>query len=243
MLKIVLKLSTIVLFTLLFANFTCLPSFAREKRIFIREDFNNLDNWRPLYFPKIKKHSEYTVVTEQNGSYLKAESKASASGIIYKREFNVFDYSKIRWRWKIGNVYKKGEAEKKSGDDYPIRIYVIFKYDPEKASLGQKIRYGLAKLIYGEYPPHSSLNYIWANRENQEKIITNPYASEAKMIAMEAGEEKAGQWLTEEADIIENYKKAFGSPPPAIASLAIMNDSDDTGESSVSYVDYIEVYK
>ncbi len=224
-------------------NFTALPSFGQEKRVFIREDFNSLDDWKPLYFPKIKRHSIYTVVKEQNGSYLKAESNASASGIIYRKEFNVYDYPKIKWRWKISNAYKKADPEKKAGDDYPIRIYVIFKYDPETASFFQRIRYGLAKIIYGEYPPQSSLNYVWANSTYPEKIITNPYASEAKMISMEAGGEKAGQWITEEADILEDYKKAFGVQPPAIADIAIMNDSDNTGESSVSYVDYIEVYK
>jgi hypothetical protein len=31
--------------------------------------------------------------------------------------------------------------------------------------------------------------------------------------------------------------------PPPIASLAIMNDSDNTGEKSVSYVDFMEVSK
>ena len=243
MLKIASKMITIIAFILLLVTFTFLPAYSQDMHVFAREDFNTLDDWRPLYFPKIRRHSIYTVVTEQNESYLKAESNASASGIIYKKEFNVYDYPKIRWRWKISNVYKKGDADKKSCDDYPIRIYIIFKYDPEKASLGQKIRYGLAKLIYGEYPPQSSMNYIWANMKKSEKIITSPYASEAKMIIMEAGEEKAGKWVTEESDIIEDYKSAFDIFPPAIASLAIMNDSDDTGESSVSYVDYIEVYK
>jgi hypothetical protein len=243
MLKIVSKWNMVILFTLLLIHSTFLPAYSQEKHVFAREDFNSLDDWRPLSFPKIKRHSIYTVVREEDESYLKAESNASASGIIYRKEFNVYDYPKISWRWKISNVYIKGDAEKKSGDDYPIRIYVIFKYDPEKASLGQKIRYGLAKLIYGEYPPQSSLNYIWANRNYPEKIITNPYASEAKMIIVEAGEEKAGKWMTEEVDIIEDYEKAFGVSPPAIASIAIMNDSDNTGESSASYVDYIEIYK
>ena len=87
-----------------------------------------------------------------NRSYLRAESNASASGLILKKEFNVFEYPKLKWRWKISNVYLKGNAEEKSGDDYPLRIYVIFKYDPDKASLGQRIRYGLAKAIYGRVP-------------------------------------------------------------------------------------------
>lgn len=242
-LKIVSKWNRLIVFILLFVNFSFLPAYSQEKHIFTREDFNSLDDWSPLFFPKIRKHSIYAVVREQNGSYLKAESNASASGIIYRKEFNVYDYPKIRWRWKISNVYKKGDAKEKSGDDYPIRIYVIFKYDPEKATINQKIRYGLAKIIYGKYPPQNSLNYIWANKKYPEKIITNPYASEAKMIIMEAGAEKAGEWITEESDIIEDYKKAFGVLPPSIAGIAIMNDSDNTGESSVSYVDYIEVSK
>jgi hypothetical protein len=31
--------------------------------------------------------------------------------------------------------------------------------------------------------------------------------------------------------------------PPATASIAIMSDSDNTGEQAVSYIDYIKVYR
>ena len=241
--KLLTKQNALIVFTFIFLNFLTLPACCLATEVLVREDFNSLDGWKPLTFPKIKRHSRYTIIKEQDESFLKAESNASASGIIYRKEFNVYDYPKVKWRWKIDNVYKKGNSEEKSGDDYPLRIYIIFKYEPEKASFGQRIRYGLAKKIYGEYPPHSSLNYIWANRRHTEKIFTSPYADEAKMIILEAGGEKAGKWVTEEADIIEDYKKAFGVPPPAIASIAIMNDSDDTGESSVSYIDFIEVFK
>jgi len=211
--------------------------------VLFREDFHDLAQWKPLLFPKIQQHSVYTVVTEGDSSYLRAESNASASGIIFNREFDVFAYPKVRWRWKIANIYRKGNAEEKSGDDYPIRIYIIFKYDPETAPFGQRLKYGIAKTIYGEYPPHSSLNYVWANRKYPQRIITNPYAAEAKMILLEAGTEKVGHWVDEEVDIIRDYRDAFGVMPPGTASIAIMNDSDNTGERSVSYVDYIEVYK
>jgi hypothetical protein len=211
--------------------------------ILFREDFNDLDNWRPLTFPKIKKHSTYTIETDKDNSFLRAESNASASGLICRKEYDVFDYPKVRWRWRIENVYQKGNAEEKSGDDYPIRIYIIFKYDPGAATFGQRLKYGLAKTVYGEYPPHSSLNYIWASRKYRQRIKSNPYAEETKMIILEAGPEKAGQWVEEDVDIIEDYRKAFGTLPPKTASIAVMNDSDNTGEQSVSYVDYIEVYK
>ncbi len=211
--------------------------------ILFRDDFHMLDNWKPLHFPKISEHTNYSIENEGSTALLKVESNASASGIVYKREFNVFEFSKVRWRWKVSNVFKKGNAREKSGDDYPLRMYIIFKYDPENATFGQKIKYGLAKQIYGEYPPHSSINYIWANRHHDEHIIPNAYASEAKMIILQSGTEKVGQWVDEGINIIEDYHRAFGEDPPSFASLAIMSDTDNTKESAVSYIDYIEVYR
>jgi len=239
----IMKRSLAVVCLTVLAFLLSISAWGQAKTVLFREDFNDLEHWRPLYFPKIKEHSTYTIMKEKDSSFLRTESNASASGLIFKKEFNVFDYPKVRWRWKVENVYQKGNAEEKSGDDYPIRIYVIFKYDPETASFGQRLKYRLAKTIYGEYPPHSSLSYVWANRKHQQRIIPNPYASEARMIVMEAGTEKAGQWVEEEVDIIEDYRNAFGTIPPGTASVAIMNDSDNTGERSISYVDYIEVYK
>lgn len=220
-----------------------LPVYSQEGEVFFREEFSNLDNWEPLHFPKIKKHTSYSIVNFEGEGYLKADSDASASGIVLKKEFNVFKYPKVKWRWEVSNVYERGNAREKTGDDYPMRVYIIFEYNPENASFVQRIKYGLAKQIYGEYPPHSSLNYIWANKKHDEKIITNTYADEAKMIILRTGSRNTGKWFEEEVNLIEDYHKAFGEDPPAMASVAIMNDSDNTGESSVSYIDYIEVFR
>lgn len=211
--------------------------------VLFREDFDSLDQWRPLEFPKIKQHTKYSIFRDSDGSYLQAESNASASGIVFKKEFNVYEFPMVRWRWRVSNVYKKGNAREKSGDDYPMRVYIIFKYDPDLASFTKKIKYGLAKKIYGEYPPDSSLNYIWANRDHGQDILINTYADEARMIVLRTGDEHAGKWIAEERNIVDDYHRAFGEAPPAIASLAIMSDSDNTGERATSYVDYIEVTK
>ena len=210
---------------------------------FMKEGFDTLENWKPLDFPKIRKHTSYTIETDENERYLKAESAASASALIYKKEFNVYDYRNMRWRWRAENVYEKGDSGTKAGDDYPLRIYITFKYDPKKAGRLEKLRYEAAKLIYGEYPPHSALNYVWANKEIKERIITSPYTSKTKIFVVEKGTIRVGSWEANEADILKDYKDAFGEDPPSQASIAIMNDSDNTGEGSVSYIDYIEIHK
>jgi len=216
---------------------------SEEGRFLLREDFNDLSSWKPLFFPKIENHTSYTIESNGSESYLKAESNASASAVLYKTEFNIYQYSRVRWRWKVETIYKKGNAKTKTGDDYPLRIYIVFKYDPEKAGFMEKLKYNAAKLIYGEYPPHSSLNYIWANREYEERIITNAYTEKAKMVLLQKGDANVGKWLIHDVNVIEDYEEAFGEKPPPIASIAIMNDSDNTGEKSISYLDYIEVYR
>ncbi len=214
-----------------------------KESFFMKEDFNNLDNWGSLYFPKIKKHTSYTIETNGSERYLKAESTASASALVYKREFNVHEYPNMRWRWRVENVYDKGVSGTKEGDDYPLRIYITFKYDPQKASFLEKLQYEGAKLLYGEYPPHSAINYVWANKENTQRVVTSPYTSKTKIIIIEKGTNRIGSWETKEANILTDYRQAFGEDPPAQAGIAIMNDSDNTGEGSVSYIRFIEVYR
>jgi hypothetical protein len=229
---------------LLIAVVTSAVSFARaaEPDLLFREDFANLDNWKPFTFPKIKSHSTYTIESDAAGSYLRADSSASASAIVYRESFDVYVHPRVKWRWKVRNVYAKGNARSKEGDDYPLRVYIMFEYDPEKAGFGDRIKYGFAKSLYGEYPPHSSLSYVWASTVDPDAFVVSPYTDKAVMVLLEKGAEKTGTWVDEEIDILTDYQRAFGTKPPARARIAIMNDSDNTGESSVSWMDHIEVY-
>lgn len=205
------------------------------------EDFQTLSNWKPLTFPKIPRHSTYSTQNEGGKNVLVARADHSASGIIYTRSFNIYKTPIVKWKWKISNIYQAGDEKMKSGDDYPLRIYVVFKYDPDKASVFGKAQYKTLKLFYGEYPPHSSLNYIWANKKYPDRILPNPYTAKTQMILLQKGSERVGQWIEEKVNALEDYRRAFGTDPPAEASLAIMSDADNTGEKATGYVDYIEV--
>ncbi len=215
----------------------CAPGAAQG----FREDFETLADWKPLTFPKIPRHSTYAIGGGGADRYLVATADASASGIVHVRTFNIYETPVIRWRWKVSNIYAKGDEKKKSGDDYPLRIYVMFQYDPEKAGAFEKVQYGAAKLIYGEYPPHSSLNYIWANKTYPERILPNPYTAKAQMILLQKGPAHMGQWVEEKVNALNDYRKAFSADPPASAALAIMSDADNTGEKATGFIDYIEV--
>ena len=203
----------------------------------LKENFKNLTNWEDLHFEKIDRHSTYEI----QDSILIAKSDNSASGIKFKKSYDIFKYPVLKFSWKINNVYEKGNALKKDGDDYPIRIYIMFEYDPDEAGFWDSIKYDLAKSIYGEYPPHSSLNYIWSNKVQENNIITSPYTDKAKMVVVDSSSTHLNEFRIHEVNILEDYVKAFGENPPINVSIAIMTDSDNTHEKSLSYIDYIEV--
>jgi hypothetical protein len=219
------------------------PVFAADTAVLFRENFDSLAQWEPLTFPKVKAHSTYTLVKEGGKSILKAESRASASAIVCRRTFNVYENPRIHWRWRVSQLSDGGDPKEKAGDDYPIRVYVVFQYDPVKATLGERLTYGTARAIYDKYPPHSTLNYVWTGHDGTEQIIVSPYTDKARMVILEKGEQRVGRWVEESVNVLEDYRKAFGKYPPVTAGLAAMSDTDNAGGNAVAYLDFIEVYR
>jgi len=231
--------SFLILLTLaLFAQNTALGA---EQAILFRENFESLAQWEPLTFPKIKAHSTYTLVKEGGKSILKAESRASASALVYRRTFNIYENPRIRWRWKVTQLSDRGNPKEKEGDDYPIRVYVMFQFDPARATLGERLIYNATRVLYDKYPPHSTLSYVWTGHNLPERFMASPYTEKARIVILEKGKQRVGQWVEESVNVLADYRKTFGKDPPAIAGLAVMSDTDNTGESAVAYLDFIEV--
>lgn len=192
-------------------------------------------DWKPLTFPNIGRHTSYTVESHGKNVWVKAESRNSASALVKELQIDPNVYPILRWRWRVENILQKGDARKKEGDDYPARVYVNFRYDPNNASLWEKAQYGLARSIYGEYPPKAALNYIWANKLKRGEAVDSAYTSRAKLIAIQSGRGRIGTWIAEERNIYQDYISYFGEEPPEVAAIAIMTDTDDTGEEGIAY--------
>ncbi len=191
--------------------------------------------WEVLKFPNIDRMSEYQLVQESDEQVVMASTDASASGLIARIRVQPGDQLILRWRWKVSSVYEKGDARAKAGDDYPARIYVAFEFEADKAGFFERAKRKAVALVFGEELPGNALNYIWANKLEKGALVANPYTDTTMMLAVESGNEKAGQWVTAQRDIVADYRKAFGDEPPAIVGVAIMSDSDNTGESAKAW--------
>jgi len=193
------------------------------------------DGWKPFAFKKIEKHTTYTLVKDDHTVVIKAVAEASASGLTREMKINPKEYPIVQWRWKVMNILKKGDVHKKEGDDYPVRIYITFEYDPSKLSFFEKAKYQAIRLLYGEYPPLAAINYIWESKTPIGTMVPNSYTDRVMMFVVESGEAKLNQWVNEERNIYEDFKKAFKGEPPMISGIAIMTDTDNTGESATAY--------
>jgi len=199
--------------------------------------------WEPLEFPNISRKTQYRLVTDTDGRVLRAEANGSASGLITRLNIEPGDSLLLKWRWKVSNVYKKGDATQKSGDDYPARIYVAFEYEPEKTSFFDRVKRKAVSVFADGELPGSALNYIWANRLPEGEIVTNPFSDETRMLAVDSGAEQAGKWISHERDIVADYREAFGTAPPAIVGIGVMSDADNTGEQATAWFGDIQLIR
>ena len=175
----------------------------------------DLSGWEEQTF-RGKKKTTYGFVQDGRRSVLKAESHGAASGLIRKKEFDPRELPVLRWSWKIAATLKKGDEQTKAGDDYAARVYVVF-----PGTFFWQTR---------------AINYIWANRLPKGSSVPNAFAPKnVRMVAVESGDGNTGKWLAEERNIRDDYLKLFGEEPPMAGAVALMTDSDNTGESAVAW--------
>jgi len=191
--------------------------------------------WKPFTFKKIDRHTHYSVVQDRNTTVVKATAVASASGLIREIQIDPREYRIVQWRWKVSTILKKGDVHRKEGDDYPARIYITFAHDPARLRFWERAQYEAARLLYGRVPPLAAINYIWESKAPAGTVVPNPYTDRVMMFVVESGEEKLNQWISEERNLYQDFRQAFGEDPPLVSGVAIMTDTDNTGEIATTY--------
>ncbi len=193
------------------------------------------DSWKPLTFENIDAHTAYALVGDDGIVVLKAESRNASSGLTREIAIDPKRYPIVEWRWKVGNVLRNGDVTRKSGDDYPARLYITFAYDSDRVGLFEQTTFEAARLLYGRYPPIGAINYIWESQSPVGTMVPNPYTDRVRMIVVESGRDNVGRWMTESRNIYDDYRAAFGEDPPMISGVAVMTDTDNTHESAVAW--------
>lgn len=195
-----------------------------------------LAEWTVQPIRKVKQVTQYALVRDEeiNRTVLEAVADAAAGAAIYRIDASARATPILRFSWKVGNLIVGSDPTTKAGDDYAARVYVTFAHDPARASLREKAENGMAQLLYGETPPHAALTYVFTHKLALGSVVTSPFTSRAKMIAVDTDPALVGKWRQFERDVYADYRRAFGEEPTRISGIAIMVDTDNTGERARS---------
>ena len=157
------------------------------------------------------------------GGIIKAESRGSRASLFRKVEEKERDFFVLSWRWKVSNVVRSAIETRKDRFDAAARVMVVF---------GKASSWGLA----GEGEPSGmKIEYIWANRLPRGKSLDHPGEKNTKVIVLESGDGKAGQWVDESRNIRKDYKDLFGANPASLLAIGIQTDTDHSNEMVTAY--------
>lgn len=208
------------LFAALWLFLLAATAFAASPQSLVIDDFNSglQPHWEQKRF---QGQTQYAVIEQAGEKVLMARSDAAASALVFKKKYSLGDYPILSWRWKVESIIREGDARAKSGDDYAARIYVVFPH--------------------WFVPMTRSINYIWANKLQKEAHLPSRYAANSVMVAVQSGAENVGLWISERRNVREDYIRIFGKEPPAVGAIAIMTDTDDTGDIAIAWYDDLRI--
>lgn len=167
--------------------------------------------------------TDYQIVTVDGKQALKAESRAAASGLYREIQIDLTQTPYLNWSWKVANILTNIDERTKAGDDFPARVYVVV-----SGALFWQTR---------------SLVYVWSSNQPVGAVWDNPFTANAKHIAVRSGVGQTGQWLSEKRNIRADLKQAFGEKIEQIDAIAIMTDTDNSGQSATAWYGNISLSK
>jgi hypothetical protein len=176
-----------------------------------------LDGWESRSFDGKTVYAFITDSTsEQKRKTLKASSHNSASGLFRELRIDLEKTPWIHWSWKTEQLFSNINENEKSGDDFVARLYMI-------------IDGGIF------FWNSRTLNYVWSSSHQTGETWSNPYTSNATMLSVESGNGNLGQWQHYKRNVREDLRQLIGKDIRYIDAIAIMTDSDNSGQKTTTY--------
>jgi len=173
----------------------------------------DISAWKKKVFSGV---TSYELVNIDNRHVLKAVSNQSASGLVRKIKVDLNKTPFMNWSWKVDSILNNVDETKKSGDDYPARVYVV-------------ISDGFF------FWQTRALSYTWASKQPRGSSWPNAFTDKATMVAVESGEDLVGEWVEEKRNILDDIKLLLGIDATRVDAVAIMTDTDNSKQSASAY--------
>ena len=206
------------LITILFASFIFSNTVIAEKiNIF---DFTEKE-FKTLQVKKVKGETTWSLDSNENGNFIKAEAKGKGSGLGKKIKIDLSKTPFINITWKVEKGLSGIMENSKKGHDYAARVFVIKKTGSTPLS-------------------NRAINYVFSSNNDVGENWPSPYTKKSIDYVLSTTKENLNTWVTVKANVKEDFLKLLGLEINDISGVAIMTDTDNSKLKAISY--YQNIY-
>ena len=197
--------------------------------------------WKAAGVPKFRKLTRYELVEDTGTTVVHAVADSSSSGLAYDVKIDPDKSSVVRWRWKVPHVIPGEDNTKRDLEDSAARVVFAFSGKTSALPFSDRLFFAQVKALAGIDVPYATLEYIWGDGAPVGTIIANSWTSRIRMLVVESGAQRTGQWITERRNLYDDFKQAFGEEPGKLTHVGISTDADATGSTAEAYYGDIEL--
>ena len=200
-------------FLILFIVLNYLTSALAEKVIVF--EFTEEER-KILKVRKVKKETTYTLGSNENGNFLKAEAEGKASGLGIEKKINLLKTPFINITWKVEKDLFGIDEQSKKGHDYAARVFVIKKTG--KTALSNR-----------------AINYVFSSNNNIGENWKSPFTKRSIDYVLASTKNNLNEWVTVKANVKDHFQKLHMIEVNEIEGVAIMTDTDNSKRPAIAY--------
>lgn len=163
----------------------------------------------------------YEVVNSNDNNFLRFEGKEAKhinlplingdQDNIYG--INIYKTPILSWRVRAHRLPENANEDNDDYNDSVASIYVAF--DMGRVALFKRVP--------------KTIRYTWSSTLEEGTELSKFFGNQ-KIVVVESGPKRTGDWITFKRNIVEDYKRLFGdNPPKTPMAILILSDGDSTG--------------
>tara|TARA_A100001011_G_C14301277_1_gene840894 strand:- start:1817 stop:2461 length:645 start_codon:yes stop_codon:yes gene_type:complete len=179
------------------------------------------DEFKTLKKKRVKGETTWTLGSNENGNYIKAEAEGMGSGLGKEISINLTKTPFINITWKVEKNLAGIDEKSKKGHDYAARVFVIKKTGSTPLS-------------------NRAINYVFSSNKSINENWPSPYTKKSIDYVLATTKENFDEWVTVKANVKKDFKKLHNLDVNELSGVAIMTDTDNSKKKAISY--YQNIY-
>lgn len=162
---------------------------------------------------------DLALVMDGRSPVLRLRSNSSSFAIQTEVDIDLKKTPYLVWQWKVTELPRQGDFRHRARDDQAAQLLVMFSEDVLRTEV---------------------IAYIWDSTAPKGTMGESTFPSvfpflRIRAVVVESGDAEKGKWITETRNVLEDYKKFFGTAPDNVSGIRIQINTQHTNSLAESY--------